>query len=240
MTDLSGEPSVLLYGIFAAGAAEDTAVQSALEDTGVHGAPLTLLSCPNLAVLVSPLRTPDALATPDVDTVLTYKETVDAAYDARPLVPLRFGTWTDTPEAARALVTERADACRARLDELGGHVEMGIRLTLDADPQPDSTADAADAPSGTAYLRARKQRHDRVRRPLDETLKRYREALASRIAADSTTNRSDEGTASAAFLVPRPDAEAFARRASQVEPAAGVKAQVVGPWAPFSFASLSL
>jgi hypothetical protein len=240
MSDAPTDSPVLLYGILASEAGMDAALQAVLERSGVRGAPLTLLSCGPLAALASPFEDRSALRQPDVDTVLTYKETIDAAYEARTLIPLRFGTWANTPGEARSLLTERAAACREQLDALEGHVEMGLRLTLNTEYQSGPPSEDADAPSGTAYLRARKQRYDRVRRPLDETLKQYRKVLASRVAADSTTDRSDDETASAAFLVPRSETETFVQCASEVEPEAGVEAQVVGPWAPFSFASLSL
>ena len=239
MPDALKKSPLLLYGILASEAGSDVALQAVLEGNGVHGASLTLLSCGPLAVLASPLADRAALRQPDVDTVLTYKETIDAAYEACTLVPLRFGTWAESPDEARALITERATACEAQLDHLAGRVEMGLRLTLD-DPVSGTEADAGKASSGTAYLQARKTQREQAQAPLRRARQHYHDALASLVVDTAVEQHAtDETVTSIAVLVSRSNVEAVQQRVAQVK-AEAVEAQVVGPGAPFTFASLSL
>jgi hypothetical protein len=240
MPDVPDEPSLLLYGVLGADAAADEALQAAIDGRGLQGAPFTLLPCGALAVLASPLRDPSVLRRPDVDTVLAYKEAIDAAHAARPLVPLRFGTRVASPAEARTLIGERAEACRNHLRRFDGRVEMGLRLTIDAEQAPTPNSEARDAASGTAYLEARKRHHDRTRRPLREALMSYRAAVASLVVEETVDERAGDNALSAAFLVPRTSAAAFRRRAAAVQTSALDESQVVGPWAPFTFASLTL
>jgi hypothetical protein len=234
--------SLLLYGVLDAAACEDEALHAPLDHPGVQGASLSLLSCGPLSVLVSPVDDPAALEQPDVDEVLAYKEAVDNVYETRPLLPLRFGTQAQTSEEARRLVRDRADACKQQLGYLKGRVEMGIRLELspsDASALPEADSGAA---SGTAYLQSRKETYARTQRPLREGLRAYREAL-DELWVDASYDEPglEETVLSIAFLVPRRDADAFVRRAETVERPAEVNdVEVVGPWAPFTFASLTL
>ena len=240
MPDMSDETPLLLYGVLGADAAADEVLQAAIDEHGRQDASLTLLPCGALAVLTSPLHDPSALRRPDVDTVLAYKEAIDAAYAARPLVPLRFGTRVASPQEARTLIGERAEACKNHLRRFDGRVEMGLRLTIDAEQVPTPNSEAREAASGTAYLQARKRHHDRTRRPLREALKSYRAAVAPLIVEETADERAGDNVLSAAFLVPRTSADAFRRRAAAVEASALDESQVVGPWAPFTFASLTL
>jgi hypothetical protein len=237
---LTGSP-VLLYGILAAEAEKDEAFEEVLRQPGIQGAPLNLLSCDSLAVLASSVEDPSALRRADVDTVLAYKEIIEATYAARTLVPLRFGTWTSTPAHARVLVQERAAACREQLDRLAGRVEMGLRLILAPESDSEETEEALGTSSGTAYLQARKEARARGQALRRRALRPYRDALSS-LAADSTVDHpaSEERVVSVAFLVPRQHVEVFTRRAFRVQPPSVQDTQVVGPWAPFTFASLSL
>lgn len=237
MPDASTDSSVLLYGILASEAGEDASLQAVVEEPGVHEAPLTLLPFGSLAALASPLSDRSVLRQPEVDTLLTYKETIDAAYEACTVVPFRFGTWADSREEARSLVTERARAYRVQLERFEGRVEIGLRLTLDAEREP--AAKTRDSMSGAAYLRVRRRQYDRTQKPLSEAFQEYREAVTS-LVVDSTVEWPDKETLSAAFLVPRKEVETFARTVSEVRTTAVDDVQIVGPCAPFSFASLPL
>ncbi len=234
--------SLLLYGVLDAAACDDEDLHAALAHPGVQEAPLSLLSCGPLSVLVSPVDDPAALEQPDVDEVLAYKDAIEVAYEVRPLLPLRFGTQAQTPEAARRLVRDRAKACKQQLAYLEGRVEMGVRLQLSSPPEsPPQEADS-DAASGTAYLQARKETYARTQRPLREGLQAYREALDELwVDASHDEPGPDERVLSGAFLVPRRDVDAFVGRAEAVEGPPEVReSKIVGPWAPFSFASLAL
>lgn len=129
MSDASTS-SFLLYGVCAAEAQADAALQSVLrQQTGVGGASLSLWAGDALALLRSPV-TSKPLRAPDTATVLTYREVVAAAYAVRPLVPLQFGTQVDTDEQGQALMARHRAALQQHLDRFEGRVEVGVRLTL--------------------------------------------------------------------------------------------------------------
>lgn len=240
MSDSSPNPRpVLLYAVLGAAACDDAALHAALDRTGVQEAPLSLLPCGSLSVLASPVPDPDVLRQPDVDQVLAYKEVIEVGYEVRPLLPLRFGTRAESPEAACRLVRNRAEACQKQLAYLEGRVEMGIRLQ--GSPAADSSPPERDgtvAASGTAYLQARQQAYARTQRPLHRGRQAYSNALED-LCVDVSYDEPDpdDRVLSIAFLVPRRHVDLFRRRATDVEPPSGIQdAQVVGPWPPFTFA----
>jgi hypothetical protein len=233
------DPSILLYGVVGAEARAEETLESVLGRSGVHDQPLSLLPCGPLALLVSPVESAGALERPAPATVLAYKDVVEAAYAARPLVPLRFGTTAANRDAARSLVRDRADALRAQLDRFEGRVEIGVRLEL-APPAQSPPDPAAEAASGRAYLEARRDERRGAAGTVDSLLAAYRSALGS-ACVDATGERKAASTSpvvSLAFLVPRDRASALQDRLANPSPDAVREAHVVGPWAPYSFAAL--
>ncbi|MDT3400702.1 GvpL/GvpF family gas vesicle protein, partial [Streptomyces sp. B1866] len=106
---------------------------------------------------------------------------------------------------------------------------------------------AAPTGSGRDYLRGRQQQ----RRSRDEAWRAARDAVrrvdaaARAIAADRVRHRPQQGelatgpgqnVANDAYLVPRGQAEEFrARVAGAAEGVDGIRVEVTGPWAPYSF-----
>lgn len=242
MPSLPDDTPVLLYALLSAGTEGGEALQTVLDRPGAFDQPLTLLRADGIAALASPLPSSAPLRRPAPETVLAYKKTIDAAHEGRTVVPLRFGTQADGPAGARELLRSRAEAIRRQLARLDGRTEMGVRLTLGSNATvPDEAATNPSAESGTAYLRARKAHYERAEAPLRAAVQAYRDALADEFidSIHTVDPESEPPTASLAVLVARSAVDAVRRRVGEVAIEAVETAEVVGPWAPFSFASLS-
>jgi hypothetical protein len=238
MPDVPIDGPMLLYGVCGAPDRARQALRRVLRNRPGIDAPLAVLACGELSVLASEIDDPAQLRRPETSTVLRYQEVVEASYRACTMVPLRFGTWTDSAAAARALVSDRAAALRAQLERFDGRVEIGVRVRLRAPVGSGSASEAAA--TGRAYLEARRQERRQASTTLRALQLRYREAVGA-ACVDATRDRGEDAarTVSLAFLVPRDEAPSATDRLAGVDPASVDAQTVVGPWAPFSFAALT-
>ncbi|MGW0994268.1 GvpL/GvpF family gas vesicle protein [Streptomyces sp. NPDC002523] len=235
---------------------------------GVAGAPVRLVpegSGDALAVAVSSVPAQDFQESAlrrhleDLDwleTVARAHHTVIEALATRTTVlPLRLATVYLDDGRVEAMLREEADAFSHALRRLAGHLEWGVKIYVE--PQPDTqvtdasvAAGAADGLSpGRAYLRARRsQRHSR-----DESYRAARqaaervEAIGRAMAAGHARHRVQQGELAAgagenvvndAYLLSREAAADFRTRVlDAVQDLPGVRIDVTGPWAPYSFAA---
>ncbi|MFE2302418.1 GvpL/GvpF family gas vesicle protein [Streptomyces sp. NPDC059445] len=170
-----------------------------------------------------------------------------------PALPLRLATVYVDDDSARDMLRSAIRVFAERLDHLADQVEWGVKIYVEAaaataESAPESTA-SADMTPGRAYLSARRrQRGDReaVYRAAQEAAERVAD-VARAYATDRAAHRPQQGPLAGddagenvfndAFLVPRGHGEAFreeAARAGRGLP--GVRVEVTGPWAPYSFA----
>ncbi|MFJ9566354.1 GvpL/GvpF family gas vesicle protein [Streptomyces fuscichromogenes] len=235
---------------------------------GVAGAPVRLVpedsgGAPAAAVSSVPARDfrEDALRRrlEDLDwleAVARAHHTVIEALSAYTTVlPMRLATVYLDDGRVEAMLRAEADGFSHALRRLAGHLEWGVKIYVE--PQPDTQATGASAMAeaadglgpGRAYLRARRsQRHSR-----DESYRAARqaaervEAIGRALAAGHARHRVQQGELAAgagenvvndAYLLSRDAAADFRTRvldAGQDLP--GVRIDVTGPWAPYSFAA---
>ncbi|MFF4896266.1 GvpL/GvpF family gas vesicle protein [Streptomyces sp. NPDC001068] len=171
------------------------------------------------------------------------------------VLPLRLATVYLDDGRVAAMLREEADAFAHALRRLAGHLEWGVKIYVE--PPPDTrTSDAAvDAPAeglgpGRAYLRARRsQRHtrDASYQAARQAAERV-EAIGRAMAADHARHRVQQGELAVgtgenvvndAYLLARDSAADFRTRiVDAVRDLPGVRIDVTGPWAPYSFAAL--
>lgn len=230
---------LFLYGLLDEEALTDDTLQATLATTGVHNQPVHLIGSQGLTVLGSPLPRRTALRASDADEA-AYRAVIDAAFQVRTVLPLRFGTIADTRDAVDTLLRRMADTYRVRLRHLDGHAEMGVRMTLpDTVVQPaidlGGPAYRADRP-GTAYLLARQRKSDQDAARRRHAARPYRDRLDP-LAVETHIARSpgDDPTVALAFLVRRDAVDAFRAAAQQVRSPGVRDVEVVGPGAPYSF-----
>lgn len=237
MPDAPLDGPILLYGVCGAPSHARSALQPVLRERTGPEAPLTVLDCGPLSGLVSGNADPRRLRRPETSTVLGYQQVVEAGYRVCTMVPLRFGTWTESPAAARALVKNHASALQAQLERFEGRVEIGVRVRLRSSAGSGNRSQAAA--TGRDYLEARRRERRQASTTLRTLRRRYREAVGPACVATTCDSDGDGAeTVSLAFLMPRDEAAAATERLASVEVTSVDAQTVVGPWAPFSFASL--
>lgn len=171
------------------------------------------------------------------------------------VLPLRLATLYLDDAHVRDMLAAREEDFAGLLDRLADHVELGVKVYAEPPPDSGEAAPAEEAPgdaSGRAYLQRRRQQ----RRTREATWRAARDAVrriqdeAREVAVDSARYRPQQGRlaegvageniANEAYLVPRPLADEFrARIQRSADDLQGVRVEVTGPWAPYSFAGRS-
>ncbi|APU38949.1 MULTISPECIES: GvpL/GvpF family gas vesicle protein [unclassified Streptomyces] len=197
-------------------------------------------------------------------TARAHHRVIQALGDRATVLPLRMATLYQDEERALAALREQRPAFAERLALLAHHAEYGVKVYVrpgaGGDTGPDAPgaepaavvrAPAAGSP-GKAYLQARKRQHH-----AREDRYQQASAAAERIAAAAAPHATHavrhpaqsgpltrgeaggdgENVLNDAYLVPEERAEAFRRAVERAgEGLPGVRVEVTGPWAPYSFA----
>jgi hypothetical protein len=214
-----------------------------------EGAPLSVVRAGGIGGVlgeVSPARYGAralARALDGIDSIAPYavahQAVVQYVFERTPaIVPLAFGSVHRTRADALRTLAAEAPRLRRLLKRLAGAQEWGLRVTWKARaPSIDPSAPGA----GTAYLAARR-RELRDRAPDPEAL-RVAERLAERIARRSiaqrpTPAREGDLVLRVAYLIPAsraPEVRRLVLDSADAVGAAGLAAELSGPWPPYSF-----
>lgn len=180
---------------------------------------------------------------------------VEAAFRHAVVLPMRLATLCRDDDRVAAMLRERAADFDDRLHRLEGRSEWGVKVYVDPSaatepPRPgDVPAGAAGSPAapGRDYLRRRRTQRDSARqayRSAESVLTRIAQN-ADRLAAAGVAHRPQQGelatgpgenVANHAYLVDTGRGEDFAAALSGVAAETpGVRVEVTGPWAPYSF-----
>ncbi|HEX8859194.1 MAG TPA: GvpL/GvpF family gas vesicle protein [Actinomycetes bacterium] len=169
------------------------------------------------------------------------------------VLPLRLGTVYRGDERVEALLEERRAEFEATLERIAGRTEWGVKLLVDpavfdAEPE-DREPDAGPAAgAGTRYLlrrraeeRSRQRRRDRAAALADQV-----HAALDAVAAASRRHAPQDARLSGhrgwmplngAYLVDQGrDRELLAVVRRFDDPERGIRLELTGPWAPYSFA----
>lgn len=208
------------------------------EPVGLRGGRVRVVRGQRLALAVgdapAEVVTLDSTSDPELaaEVALTHFDVVEALFRDGPLLPLRMCTVFATDGTALAAVDAQAPALLEALARVDGAAQWTVRVSL----QPAKDDSAAEAASGTDYLRRVGER----RRDQTDRLVRARQAAArllgevGRHAVDVDPGPDDGRTVSASFLVRADAASRFSQAAWDVaEPA---EVEVLGPLPPYSFA----
>ncbi|MEU0391584.1 GvpL/GvpF family gas vesicle protein [Streptomyces sp. NPDC006208] len=178
---------------------------------------------------------------------------IEALADRTTILPLRLATVYLDDDRARTVLDTGWDSFAERLDHLAAHIEWGVKIYVEASagpatPAPPAAASAPGLTPGRAYLRARKAQksvRDDVYRAAQKAAERVEETGRA-YAADRARHRVQQGeladataenVVNDAYLVPRERAEEFRHEVARAaEGLQGVRVEVTGPWAPYSFA----
>ncbi|MEU6347381.1 GvpL/GvpF family gas vesicle protein [Streptomyces sp. NPDC046977] len=262
MSDAGHDRVEYAYAVLREGAVPPEDVRGEL--TGVAGAPVRLVSGPpgaGLAAAVSAVPAAEfqegALRRQLED--LEWLESVARAHHtvveelsaATTVLPLRLATVYLDEARVRDVLGDCRAMFTACLDRLDGHLEWGVKIYVEDEPATAAAAaPAADLSPGRAYLRARGvQRHAREDAHRNARRAEQRVAAIGReLAADHARHRVQQGELAGdagenvvndAYLVARDRAESFRVRVQDAAAGlTGVRVDVTGPWAPYSFAAV--
>lgn len=206
--------------------------------TGLHGAPLRAIECGSVQAIVSEH---EVAPEPDEDLLWAHEQVVEELMEGATILPMRFGSTVEEPEALVAMLEPRREAFLAALERVRGAVELSVRAELPSDTEPIG-ADPVDAEPGlmrhfgpgTSYLleRARDQRRSEdaaelIHRPLAALARRSKQKAGS-----------DPHAFKSAYLVEEDAVESFGQRVGRLNVTLGdIKVSCTGPWPPYSFVS---
>lgn len=215
--------SLLVYGIAEAG-------EAALEVSGLGDRPLREVADDRLAAIVGDHAGDGGPPAATIGTLRAYEDAVERLMDARVILPARFGSVMADEGEVRALLRRRRTDLLARLDQVRGAVELGLRATWD-DAREATLQQRSE--SGTEYLRGRmecRRRAGEVARDLDplaELARSRRRAMLSR----------PELPVLDAYLVDRARIRPFVALVEEIDGhIEDVELLCTGPWPPYSFA----
>ncbi|WP_336054554.1 GvpL/GvpF family gas vesicle protein [Streptomyces sp. CA2R101] len=188
----------------------------------------------------------------------THHAVVEAAWAGTMVLPMRLATVYLDDARVRAMLDERGAEFHALLSRLEGHAEVGVKVYADARaaaaataPAPsDEAAPAASAVSpGRAYLqqrRAQQRTHRDAYRAAGAVAGEVRVQVAD-MARGMVAHRPQQGElasgageniANEAYLVPTDRIGEFHRALKGLaDGVPGVRVEITGPWAPYSFAT---
>jgi hypothetical protein len=145
------------------------------------------------------------------------------------------------------MMEAREEDFRRTLDRLEGRVEWGVKVYAESEPQ-ESARPAQKAASGRDYLRQRRMQtrsHEEMWQKAESFSTRLHEKLSA-FAEDSRlhppqnpalSKASGRNVLNAAYLVPRAHSEEFVEMVDRTKgEVPGMRVELTGPWAAYSFA----
>ncbi|MGV9246786.1 GvpL/GvpF family gas vesicle protein [Streptomyces sp. NPDC003710] len=231
---------------------------------GVAGAPVTLVDSGAVAAAISAVpwegfsEAALKVGLEDLEwleaTARAHHSVIETLAAHTTVLPLRLATVYLDEARVRQMLREREADFAALLDRLTDHVEWGVKVYAEVPPSSPSAPTAAPPPSepagadaGRAYLRRRRyqrQAREDAWRVAEEAVRRT-EQQARGLAVERTRHRPQQGglarvpgenVANDAYLVPRRLSEEFrTRMVHAADGLPGVRVDVTGPWAPYSF-----
>lgn len=184
----------------------------------------------------------------------THDAVIRTASRSTVVLPMRLATVYLDDERVATMLEERAAEFGALLSWLDGHAELGVKVYADpravaaARTEPTDEAVPAGGP-GQAYLRRRRaqrrSRQDAYRsagdvasRITDRATALARSRVSHRPQRGELSSGSGENIANDAYLVPEGRVAEFRAAVAEAgREAPGVRVEVTGPWAPYSFAT---
>ncbi|MEV7081055.1 GvpL/GvpF family gas vesicle protein [Streptomyces sp. NPDC093516] len=224
--------------------------------TGVAGDPPRALTHRGLVAVVSHVPEQDFAEEPlrahleDLDwltgTARAHQGVIDALTTVTTPLPLRLGTVFLDDSGVRTMMEAREEDFLRTLDRLEGRVEWGVKVY--AEPESQESARPAQKPaSGRDYLRQRRMQ-TRSHEEMWQKAEAFSTSLHERLSAFAEDSRlhppqnpalskvSGRNVLNAAYLVPRAHSEEFVEMVDRTkDEAPGMRVELTGPWAAYSF-----
>ncbi|MDK1345011.1 GvpL/GvpF family gas vesicle protein [Streptomyces sp. 378] len=225
--------------------------------TGVAGDPPRALTHRGLVAVVSHVPERDFAEEPlrrhleDLDwlteTARAHQGVIDALTTVTTPLPLRLGTVFHDDSGVRMMMEAREEDFLRTLDRLEGRVEWGVKVYAESEAQ-ESAGPPQKATSGRDYLRQRRMQtrsHEEMWQKAEAFATRLHEELSA-FAEDSRlhppqnpalSKATGRNVLNAAYLVPRAHSEEFVELVDRTKgQVPGMRVELTGPWAAYSFA----
>ncbi|MER7483802.1 GvpL/GvpF family gas vesicle protein [Streptomyces sp. NPDC126510] len=225
--------------------------------TGVAGDPPRALTHHGLVAVVSHVPERDFAEEPlrrhleDLDwlteTARAHQGVIDALTTVTTPLPLRLGTVFHDDSGVRMMMEAREEDFQRTLDRLEGRVEWGVKVYAESEPQESARPPQKPA-SGRDYLRQRRTQtrsHEEMWQKAEAFSTRLHEELSA-FAEDSRmhppqnpalSKATGRNVLNAAYLVPRAHSEEFVELVDRTKgEVPGMRIELTGPWAAYSFA----
>jgi hypothetical protein len=182
------------------------------------------------------------------DTARAHHRVVDGLARVATVAPLRMATILSDERGVGELLEAHREEFGRVLDHIRGRQEWGVKAYA-TDPGPAKAQASAPGRPGTAYLMRKREQRDRAGRITSdaaERAQRLHETLTGH-AADSRvypaqdprlSGRPEPMVLNAAYLLPADGAGPLRDAAAQFD-SPGLRVELTGPWAPYSFAEVS-
>ncbi|WP_445526220.1 GvpL/GvpF family gas vesicle protein [Streptomyces cyslabdanicus] len=226
--------------------------------TGVGGAPAKQLNHHGLVAVVSEVPERDFAEEPlrahleDLDwlaaTARAHQGVIDALTVVTTPLPLRLATVFRDDSAVRSMIEAREDHIRRTLDRLEGRVEWGVKIYAETEQPQQTPQPVPRAASGRDYLRQRRQ-ETRAGEDLWQKAETFATRLHEQLSGFAEESRlhapqhpslaaaAGRNVLNAAYLVPRGDSEEFVELVDRTkDDVPGLRVELTGPWAAYSFA----
>ncbi|MEI7437099.1 MAG: GvpL/GvpF family gas vesicle protein [bacterium] len=205
---------------------------------GVTGKAVSFITAHGLVAAISEL---DAVKNaPPVAELVVYGRVIEELFRMQAVVPMRYGCVLDGMPAVSRLLEEKKREYGELLDELDGHVEMGIRILLPEQmvkPRPE--VPPAD---GCGYLAMRKAHYsmrDQHSLHHQALMERYVQAFSGLQCEHRAETATRDGAIilSLYYLVPKSQVGLFREIFQRAVEQEGSKTLISGPWPPYNFAA---
>jgi len=182
------------------------------------------------------------------DTARAHHRVVDALARVATVAPLRMATVLSDERRVGELLEANREEFGQVLDHIRGRQEWGVKAYA-TDPGPADAPASAPGRPGTAYLMRKREQRDRAGRITSDAAERAQRlhetltghAVDARVypAQDPRlSGRPEPMVLNAAYLLPAEGERPLRDAAAQFD-LPGLRVELTGPWAPYSFAEVS-
>jgi hypothetical protein len=198
---------------------------------GVHGSPIQAIEESGLRCLISSFS--GDLSRPARDAALVFSGVLQAIFEQVAIIPFRFPTLVDGERDIRGFICEHAVQYREELARLRNFVQMEVQISsAESNSQVSQSGDPMPEPSrnrGTAYLRERQQRYEKLALAAEEFRRAGKGYIYDWRARDFRAGI--RGYA----LVGRSATAEFLEAITAVRLPSDLRARITGPWPATEF-----
>jgi hypothetical protein len=231
------EQILLVYCIFDLTGDGLALIQRGIE--GVDGLPVQILEHNGLGAVISRLPGEWQEQKPNVSQILRYEKVVEALYQDRAVLPMRYGSIWKEEATLKKLLEQKKEYYQALLKKVENCCEMSIRVILERKRESEETEHTLL--SGTSYLKARQKHYTTQEQEENALTTRFLNAFQGLFVEHKTERSATLHPIFSApyfsfyFLIQRDKKEQFMHTFHSLKQQESPKMLLSGPWPPYNF-----